>query len=115
MSKQRNSTVSAISAEGLDLIAGRFKALGDTSRLRLMMCLSRGEKSVGDLVRETTLGQANVSRHLRTLTNAGILLRRKEGLSVIYAVADPDIFQICSVMCSGLRKRFEGQAKILGK
>ena len=117
MQKKSPSNKSAskdISEEGLKLIAGCFKALSEINRLKLMMCLCGGEKSVGDLVAATGLGQTNVSRQLQILGNAGILVRRKDGLNVFYSVADSSIFQICNVMCGNLRKRFEGQVRAFG-
>jgi ArsR family transcriptional regulator len=63
------------------------------------------------LVETTGLTQANVSRHLQTLTGAGILRRRKEGPNVIYYVADESIFELCDHVCSSLQKRLAEQAR----
>ena len=94
----------SISNEAINLIADRFKALSEPSRLKLLVSLSNSEKTVGELVSETGLSQANVSRHLNTLTKAGILGRRKDGLNVYYHICDPCIPQLCDVMCGSLRK-----------
>ena len=58
--------------------------------------------------------QANVSRHLQTLTGAHILARRKEGLQVFYAIADPSIFKLCELVCGSLEKSLHQQADALG-
>lgn len=83
----------------LDQLAERFKALAEPSRLAILSALHGGELSVGELVEETDLGQANVSKHLDTLRRYGFVERRKEGLNVFYKVADKDVFRICDIMC----------------
>jgi len=108
MPKIRNP---ALTDEALELIASRFRVLGEPSRLRLIQSLEEGEKSVGTLVEATGLTQANVSRHLQTLAEAGILGRRKEGLSVIYFIADPGIFDLCRLVCGSLKRRIEKHAE----
>ena len=100
-----------ISTAGLELVAERFRALGESNRLRLMLELSAGEKRVNDLVQATGLSQTNVSRHLQTLAAVGLLSRRKAGLNVYYKVSEPSIYEFCTVMCGGLRKHLEQQAK----
>lgn len=98
-------TLSKVSDQGLELIATRFRALGELNRLKLIIALEDGEKNVSDLVAKTGLGQANVSRHLHTLTGAGILFRRKAGLSAYYGIADDSIFEICKTVCGSMRSQ----------
>jgi ArsR family transcriptional regulator len=101
----------ALTDEALELIAARFRVLGEPSRLRLLQALESGERSVSALVEITGLTQANVSRHLQTLTEAGILGRRKEGLNVIYFIVDPGIFDLCRHVCGSLKRRIEKHAE----
>ena len=108
---KKNQHFQEFTNAGLALIAKRFRALGDCNRLRLMVELAQGEKTVGALTATTGLTQTNVSRHLQTLAAVGLLARRKEGLSVYYSVAEPSIFEFCSVMCRGLQKHLTSQAK----
>lgn len=98
--------------EALELIAKRFRVLGEASRLRLLIALEDGELNVTALVKATGLTQANVSRQLKELTAAGVLGRRKEGLTVIYHVADSTIFEMCDHVCGSLHHRGKGQAAI---
>jgi DNA-binding transcriptional ArsR family regulator len=97
--------------EALELIAARFRALGEPNRLRLIMVLEDGPQNVSRLVAATRLSQTNVSRHLQTLTDAGILARRKEGLNVLYSIADPSIFTLCEHVCGSERKRLAKHAE----
>jgi len=102
-----------LSPEALELIAARFRVLGEASRLKLIHALDGGERSVNDLTEVTGLAQANASRHLQTLTEAGILKRRKQGLRVLYSIADPNIFDLCEHVCGSLQQRIAAHAKVL--
>ncbi len=99
-----------LTPEALELVAARFRVLGEPNRLRLIAALERGEKNVTELVEETELTQANVSRHLQTLTEAGLLGRRKEGLNVYYFIADESLFKLCELVCSRLQKDLAAKA-----
>ena len=96
--------------DALELVARRFAVLAEPMRLRLIQALFDGEKNVNALVEETDGTQANVSRHLQTLTQAHVLSRRKEGLQVFYAIADPSIYKLCELVCGSLEKSLTKQA-----
>ena len=89
-----------LSDEMLDAIARRFRLLGEPARLRLLRILETGEHGVNQLTEKVGGNQANVSRHLTAMYNAGVLKRRREGTSVYYSIGDPTIFQLCQLMCS---------------
>jgi len=103
----------SMSPELLTLVAERFKALADPARLRLLNALRPGERTVGELVEETELSQANVSKHLAQLHTLGFVRRRKEGLFVYYSLADKDIFRLCDVMCGRIEAELRDREKIL--
>lgn len=103
----------SMSPELLTLVAERFKALADPARLRLLNSMRPGEQTVGDLVAETGLSQANVSKHLAQLHTLGFVKRRKEGLFVYYALADKDIFRLCDVMCGRIEAELKDRARVL--
>lgn len=94
---------SQLTDDALEMIAQRFRVLGEANRLRLIRCLEDGELSVSELVNHTGLTQANVSRHLQTLTQAGILGRRRDGVNVLYRIADKGIFDLCGHVCGSLQ------------
>lgn len=97
----------------LEMVAARFRVLGEASRLRLLRALEAGERNVSTLLAETGLTQANASRHLQTLAEAGILARRREGQQVFYSIADPLIFELCALVCRGIGQRLQEQARVL--
>ncbi len=97
----------------LELIASRFRALSEPVRLRLLNLLMHKEQSVGALVAASGSGQANVSKHLAILKEAGMVGTRKEGLQTICFIADPIINELCELMCSRLREEMEHKAAAL--
>jgi ArsR family transcriptional regulator len=99
-----------LSPEAIELISRRFAVLSEPLRLRLIHALFDGEKNVSALVAETGGTQANISRHLHTLTHANILARRKEGLQVFYSIADPSIVKLCEFVCGSLERQLAKQA-----
>ncbi|MFN3407692.1 MAG: ArsR/SmtB family transcription factor [Limisphaerales bacterium] len=110
----KSSKSRELSDEAMELIARRFKALSEASRLKLIHALKGGELSVTELVEATGLTQANASRHLQVLVDAGILKRRKDGLSVRYAIADRGIFNLCESVCGSVQRRFAEHAGAFG-
>ena len=103
----------------LDLVARRFRTLGEPYRLRILQELEAGEKSVGELVAALDGNQPNVSKHLQILSDAGLIGRRREGTSIFYAISDPMIFKLCALVCSSeaekSRREFEELAGKQGR
>jgi ArsR family transcriptional regulator len=91
------------------MVADRFRALADATRLRILNALRSGETTVGQLVSITGLGQANVSKHLQTLHRQGFVERRKEGTSTVYRVGDPAVFELCDLVCGGIQDHLDRQ------
>lgn len=77
-----------------EALADRFRLLSEPTRLRLLDLLEEGEASVGTLTERLGCTQANVSKHLALLADAGVLHRRREGLHCFYSVADSSALQI---------------------
>lgn len=102
-----------LSPEMIELVAERFRALAEPVRLHIMQALRRGERTVGELVEETELGTANVSKHLQLLHGAGFVTRRKEGLYVYYGLAGEDVFRLCDIMCGRLAAETESRRRML--
>jgi DNA-binding transcriptional ArsR family regulator len=83
----------------MELIARRFRTLGEPYRLRLIQQLEKGERSVGELVQALDGNQSNVSKHLQVLYDAGLVSRRRDGTSVLYAIGDPMVLKLCELVC----------------
>lgn len=107
-------TDSALTPELLELVADRFKVLAEPVRLRILNVLRGGELTVSEMVEETGLGQANLSKHLQLLHAHGFVTRRKDGLYVFYALADRDVFRLCDIMCGRLGAETNRRRRTLG-
>lgn len=87
------------------LVARRFRTLGEPFRLRILQLLQRGELTVGELVDSLDGNQPNVSKHLAILHDAGLVSRRREGTSILYAISDPMVFRLCDLVCRSETKK----------
>lgn len=103
-----------VSDEALELIASWFRTLAEPSRLRILRALESGEKNISALVEATGLTQANVSRHVQSLVDAGMVGRRREGLAAVCFIADPTINSLCDAVCENLQRRLARKARDLG-
>ena len=101
-----------LSADAIDLVAARFRTLGEPIRIRLLQALQAGERNVTDLVTAVGSTQSNVSKHLRILQDAGLVGRRQEGNSVYYSIADPTVFALCDAVCNSIGARLTQHATL---
>ncbi len=90
----------------VELVAQRFRLIGEPMRIRLLDRLRVAEQSVGELADVLNATQQNVSKHLGVLHQAGIVSRRKVGNRVVYAIADDTVFLLCELVCGGLQQQF---------
>ena len=88
-----------------ELIARRFRVLGDPMRIKLLDRLRFGEATVQELTEASGSSQQNVSKHLGMLTEAGILGRRKDGNRVYYWIVDEVVFALCEQVCGSLQQQ----------
>ena len=91
--------------EVFDSVARYFSVLGEPTRLRILHALCQDEKCVNDIIRVTGLAQANASRHLGLMYQAGMLSRRREGTQVFYKVADPMYVELCRTVTAQIHRR----------
>jgi DNA-binding transcriptional ArsR family regulator len=80
-----------------------FQALGHPTRIHIAECLQRGELPVSALVEEIGIEPANLSQHLAVLRAKGLVVNRKEGTQVFYALRDP----LLSSVLSDMRRYFQ--------
>jgi len=97
----------------VDLVARRFRALGEPLRIRLVERLMEGEATVQELVAASGGGQQNVSKHLGVLLNAGVVGRRKEGTFVYYRIVDDVVFSLCEQVCASLEREHTALGELL--
>jgi DNA-binding transcriptional ArsR family regulator len=88
-----------LSDQMIELVARRFRMLGEPQRLRILQLLETGERTVGDIVESLEGNQPNISKHLQSLYEAGLVGRRRQGNSIYYSIADPVVSKLCALVC----------------
>lgn len=80
------------------------QVLADAKRLRLIDALrDDAEKSVGELAEVISATYPNVSQHLNVMRDAGLVTSRRDGTTVYYRLAYPQITQACDIVTNVLR------------
>ena len=97
----------------VELVAQRFRVLGEPMRIKLLDRLRDGEASVGEVQEALGASQQNVSKHLAILHAAGMVSRTKQGNRTVYAISDPDVFELCDQVCGGVRRQLQELDAIL--
>lgn len=100
--------------ELVELIAERFRALAEPTRIKLLDRLHEGEATVLELTALVGTTQQNVSKHLVLLQRAGIVSRRKHGNFAHYRIADETVYELCEAVCGSLSNRFDALQKVTG-
>lgn len=101
-----------LSPRALELVAARFKVMSEPLRLQILQELEGGEMSVMEIAEAVESSQPNVSKHLKVLQDAGLIVRRQEGNTVYCSIADRSVFEICDVVCSSLRDHLSARAGV---
>jgi DNA-binding transcriptional ArsR family regulator len=91
--------------ELVELIARRFRVIGEPMRIRLLDRLREGEATVNELSEALGASQQNVSKHLGVLAEVGILGRRKAGTHVYYRIVDESVFALCERVCGSVQEQ----------
>ena len=97
-----------------ELIARRFRALGEPLRVRILDLLRDQELSVNTIADQLGAGQQNVSKHLAVLVESGMLARRKDGTHVYYRIADDGVFALCEQVCGSLQTQLATLNALVG-
>ena len=74
------------------------KSLSDENRLRILLCISNGKKSVGGIVEELGLSQPLVSHHLKELKRSLLARIERSGPFIYYELSDPRILDVIRIL-----------------
>ena len=69
-------------------------------RLKIISSLCQREKNVSELLSEINTTQPNMSQHLNTLYQAGVLGKRREGVQIHYRIIDERVANLCRSVCT---------------
>ena len=97
----------------LEAVADLFAVLSEPTRLRILQMLQDGPASVSEIMGALDLKQANASKQLGILHAAGVLGREKAGNTVRYSIRMPLVFDLCGLVCNGLRAQAQAKLKML--
>lgn len=97
----------------IEVVAQRFRVLGEPMRIKLLDRLREGDATVGELQEALDATQQNVSKHLGILHAAGMVARTKEGNHARYSISDPSVFELCEQVCGGVRRQLQELDAIL--
>jgi ArsR family transcriptional regulator len=86
--------------EVFDMAAELFRVMSAPMRLKIISCLHDGEKNVGYLLSKIDTTQPNMSQHLTTLYQAGVLGKRRDGVQIYYRIIDTRIAALCQAVCA---------------
>ena len=95
------------------LLAERFRALSEPTRIKLLDRLLEGDATVLDLTDAIGTTQQNVSKHLGVLHRVGVVARRRQGNFVYYSILDAGVFELCDTVCGGLQQQVESLRRVV--
>ena len=88
------------SDEVFEMAAEIFRVMAAPMRLKIISCLCNGEKNVTQLLAEIDTTQPNMSQHLNTLYQAGVLGKRREGVQIFYRIINDRVVTLCRAVCT---------------
>jgi DNA-binding transcriptional ArsR family regulator len=99
--------------ELVEVIARRFRVLGEPMRIKLLDHLREDEASVNDLTAALGGSQQNVSKHLGVLAEVGVVGRRKERNQVYYRIVDEGVFGLCEQVCGSVQQQLRALSELV--
>lgn len=109
---RRQATQQASSVESdevFETAAEIFRVMSAPMRLKIISCLCNGEKNVSQLLQEIDTTQPNMSQHLTTLYQAGVIGRRRDGVQIFYRIINDRVVTLCRAVCTQIA--IESEAK----
>ena len=94
-----------------ELAAEVFRVMSAPMRLKIISCLCEGEKNVSYLLSQIQTTQPNMSQHLTTLYQAGVLGKRREGVQIFYRIIDERVSTLCRTVCTQIAMEAVTQAE----
>jgi DNA-binding transcriptional ArsR family regulator len=99
----------------VDLVAERFRALSEPTRIKLVDRLREGEASVLELSDLIGTSPQNVSKHLGVLQQAGIVARRKQRNFAYYRIVDEGVLGLCAAVCGSIQQQVDSLRRLVAE
>ena len=97
----------------VELIARRFRVIGEPMRIHLLDRLRDGEATVSELAEALDASQQNISKHLSVMADVGIVGRRKDGNHVHYRIVDEGVFTLCEDVCGSVQQQLRTLSELV--
>ena len=94
-----------------ELAAEVFRVMSAPMRLKIIASLCNGEKNVGELLREIDTTQPNMSQHLNTLYQSGVLGKRRDGVQIFYRIINDRVVTLCRAVCTQIAIESDHEAR----
>jgi ArsR family transcriptional regulator, virulence genes transcriptional regulator len=89
------------------------KVFSNPKRLEIINHLKDRELSAGELIEKTGLSKANLSQHMSVLKSKGVILSRREGVTVYYRISNPKIIEACVLMKEVLLEQLQEKGRMV--
>ena len=86
--------------EVFEMAAEIFRVMSAPMRLKIISSLCNGEKNVSQLLEEIDTTQPNMSQHLNTLYQSGVIGKRREGVQIFYRIVNDRVVTLCRAVCT---------------
>lgn len=100
--------------EAFEAVSALFRVLSEPIRLRIIRTVEDyGPITVNEIASRVDVAQPTVSKHLRVLVDAGLVLKQSKGTSVECSIADESLVRLCEAVCDRIRAAMEVRASLL--
>jgi DNA-binding transcriptional ArsR family regulator len=99
------------SDEVFESAAEVFRVMSAPMRLKIISSLCNGEKNVGELLREINTTQPNMSQHLNTLYQSGVLGKRRDGVQIFYRIVNDRVVTLCRAVCTQIAIETDNESR----
>lgn len=105
------STSQKLDRESLEKVAELFRIFSEPTRLGILQFLKGRSTSVNEIVDALETSQANISKQLRILYDADLLIREQKGNQVFYSIKEGMVFDLCNIVCDKLNRNAQAGAE----
>lgn len=100
LASRKNSSSLTESDQVFESASELFRAMSAPMRLKIISSLCNGEKNVSQLLGEIDTTQPNMSQHLNTLYQSGIIGKRRDGVQIFYRIVNDRVVTLCRAVCT---------------
>src|SRR6266536_4111867 len=112
LAKKADKDSDALQAEVFERQARICKAFANSTRLRMLDLLGKRDWPASELQEHLGISKANLSQHVAVLKGAGVVAARREGKTVFFSLAMPEVKSACQLIRGVLRAQIQSGQKL---